>query len=222
MKVLVIGSKGSMGARYCAILRHMKEDLVEADIDNPKWYELDFDRAIVATPTESHLGVCTLLARMRKPFLCEKPIDKNSTFVSILAEDCKRWGADARMVSNWIYAINRSLSRVGEAAVKDEMEIEYNYYHSGSDGFFWDAIQPIYLAGRFKYNRTSPIFDCKVNGNPVTLDDFSHSYPMMVSDWLYSKNNWLWTLEDSMKANRKVEEAMKQDPNPTVGEVRFG
>lgn len=222
MKILVLGSKGSMGQRYCAILRHLKEEVIEADIGDVRWHEWKFDRAIVATPTDAHLGACSLLARMSRDFLCEKPVDKNAFHISILADDCKRWGADARMVSNWKYAINAALLRVGKVAVMGEMEIEYNYYNSGKDGFFWDCIQPIYMAGRFKYNRTSPVFDCKVNGNPVTLDDFSQSYLLMVSEWLHGDKERLWSLEDAWKANRKVEEAIHREPNPEVGEITFG
>lgn len=213
-----------MGHRYMAIIRHLKEDAVGVDIGD-KWPDLhEGDRVIIATPTDHHtaaIGFLTDILHFRGDILCEKPITKDAEELALLHTAAQFKGVDIRMISNWTWAINRALNRVGEVAIRGEMEIEYNYYHSGNDGFFYDCIQPVYLAGRFKYNRNTPIFDCKVNGNSVTLDDFSHSYPMMISEWLYGDKKRLFSLEDAMKANEKVEMAIRLEPDPVVGEIQF-
>lgn len=214
-----------MGRRYYAILKYLKEEpIIRTD---PNYHGANKTIAarkfIVATPTDTHFEILADLIEKNpgRSILCEKPICKDAFKLQALKDRADYFQVDVHMVSNWSWAIGRALQRVGEVAVRDEMEIEYNYYHSGNDGFFWDCIQPICLAGRFKYNRNAPVFDCKVNGNPVTLDDFSHSYPAMISEWLYGDKKRLFSLEDALKANEKVEAAMRQDPDPVVGEIDF-
>lgn len=219
MRILVVGSKGGMGRRYCAILRHLKEGLLEADIGD-LWWEWDFDRVIIATPTNRHDADIRLALVKGKPILCEKPIDMSYPAVFNLVLDAERKGVDVRMVSNWRFAANRALERVGEIAVLGEAEIEYNHYNSGNDGFFWDCIQLLMMAGRFKYDRTAPIFDAKINGNPITLDDISHSYPMMVSEWLYGDKGKLWSLRDSMEGHDRASFATGAHGFPK-GEIEF-
>lgn len=214
-----------MGRRYCAILKQVTDEIIIRT--DPAYHgankTIPAQQVIVASPTDTHFQIAwDLIGQFPiRSILCEKPVCKNSFQIQSLKERADYYGVDIRMVSNWTFAINRALQRVGEVAIRGEMEIEYNYYHSGNDGFFWDVIQPIYLAGRFKYNRNAPIFDCKVNGNPVTLDDFSHSYPMMISEWLYGDKKRLFSLEDAMKANEKVESAMRGEPDPVVGQIQF-
>ena len=220
MTTLIVGARGNMGAKYVAILRYLKEPYLLADLGD-LWWEWDFDRVIIATPTYRHFQDIRLAIIKGRPILCEKPIDKDPIAVMSLADEAQRRGVDVRMVSNWRFAVNRALERVGEIAVMTEMEIEYRYYNSGNDGFFYDCIQPIMMAGRFKYDNLAPVFDCKVNGNPVTLDDFSHSYPMMISEWMHGDRRKLWSLTDAVKATEKVRAAMRLDLNPVSGAVHF-
>ncbi len=219
MRVLVVGSKGGMGKKYVAILRHLKEDVLEADIGD-LWWEWGFDRVIIATPTENHFNDLHKAILYGKPILCEKPICKRPIEVSAVKISADRKGLDIRMVSNWRFAVNRALERVGEIAVLGEMNIEYSYYHSGNDGFFWDTIQLLMMAGRFKYDHTAPVFDAKVNGNPITLDDISHSYPMMVSEWLYGDKGRLWSLRDALDGAARAEFASLLHTLPK-GEIDF-
>jgi hypothetical protein len=219
MKVLVVGSSGGMGRRYCAILRHMKIDLLEADIGD-LWWEWEWDRVIIATPTVRHVRDIRLAATIEKPILCEKPISKSCIEGLALTNEMIRLNVDVRMVSNWRFAINRALERVGEIAVLGEMDIEYNHYNSGNDGFFWDCIQLLMMAGRFKYDHSAPVFDCKVNGNPVTLDDISHSYPMMISEWLYGDKEKLWSLRQAAEGFRLAAFAESAGALP-IGEINL-
>ena len=220
MRILVVGSKGSMGRRYCAILRYLKEEVITADIGDP-WWEWDFDRVIIATPTGRHNADLLLAMPMGKPILCEKPISKSASDVSCHLQESISRGVDVRMCSNWKYAINLALTRAQKVAIEGEMEIEYSYYDSGKDGFFWDVIQLLHLAGRFKYDRTRPAIEAKVNGIDVTLEHIHASYVLMVSEWLHGDKGKLWSLEDAVKANRKVEEAMRLDANPSIGQIEF-
>lgn len=218
MRVLVVGSRGSMGRRYCAILRYLKEEVLEADIGD-MWWDWEFDRVILATPTDRHAKDLEVTALKGKPILCEKPIVKSSEelarLIPVLAQ------ADIRMVSNWRFAINRALERVGEIAILGDMELEYNHYHSGRDGFFWDCCQLIQMAGRFKYDMAAPVFDAKVNGNPVTLDDIGRSYVIMISEWLHGDKGKLWSLTDAIKGARKVEWATRMATGSLAGEINF-
>jgi hypothetical protein len=224
MKVLVVGSKGSMGRRYCAILRYLQEDVLEADLGD-MWWEWEFDRIIIATPTDRHETDLRAAVLKGKPILCEKPIVKSAAELETLWEDLMPALVDIRMVCNWKYAINLAMVRAngnkGKVAVAGEMEIEYNYYDSGKDGFFWDCIQLIHLAGTFKYDRTRPAFQCLVNGEAITLEHIHESYVMMVSEWLNGDKAQLWSLEEALTATRKVEVAMRLDPSPKIGPIVF-
>jgi hypothetical protein len=77
------------------------------------------------------------------------------------------------------------------------------------------------LAGRFKYDRAAPIFDCKINGNAVTLDDISHSYPMMISEWLYGDKNKLWNLHQAAAGIGQVRYADLISASPNSGVIDF-
>lgn len=217
MIVLVVGHLGSMGKRYCAILRYLKEDVITADIGDP-WWEWEFDRVIIATPTDHHYNDINLARVKGKPILCEKPISKDRAELEYL---CSVPDLDIRMVSNWKYAINLALTRAQKVAIEGEMEIEYSYYDSGKDGFFWDCIQLIHLAGQFKYDRTRPAFEAKVNGLDVTLEHIHASYVLMVSEWLHGDKGKLWSLTDAMQANNKVESCIRMQPEPVAGTIEF-
>lgn len=220
MKVLVVGSKGSMGRRYCAILRYLKEEVLEADLGD-LWWEWEFDRVIIATPTERHSHDLSTAMVKRVPILCEKPIIKDFEALRLLIEMERHFRADFRMVCNWKFAINLALTRAQKVAIEGEMEIEYNYYDSGKDGFFWDCIQLLYLAGKFKYDRTRPAFEAKVNGLDVTLEHIHASYVLMVSEWLHGDKNKLWSLEDALKATQKVEKVLAWGYGGDTGEIDF-
>lgn len=221
MRVLVVGSKGSMGRRYVAILRYLKEEVLEADLGD-LWWEWAFDRVIIATPTDRHWVDLDAAITRGKPILCEKPISKDPKAIQILADMAKHYGVDVRMCSNWKYAINLALTRAQKIAVEGEMEIEYKYFRSGGDGFFWDMIQPIFLAGRLIYNNHRPAFKASVNGIELNQGHFEESYVIMISEWLYGDKSKLWSLEDALKANQKVELAMGLAVSEVAGEINFG
>lgn len=220
MRILVVGARGNMGVRYSTILRYLKEDVLEAD-QGDAWWRLQYDRAIIATPTSRHIDDLEIAIHEGKPILCEKPICKDSEDVEALSLSAKRHGVDARMVCNWKYAINLALMRAnnnkGKVAVQGEMAITYNYFNSGRDGFCWDMIQPIYLAGVLKYDLTYPAFEVSVDGVELTQRHFDESYVLMLSEWLNGDPKQLWSLEDATRATRKVEASI-----PAAGSLKAG
>lgn len=228
MRILIIGNKGSMGRRWTACLKYLREDVLGFDIGGPVPTAPEFDRAIIASPTDTHVMWAEYLINAGKDFICEKPVDKDPAVIRRLADKAKFAGVDGRMCCNWLFAVNQALllgrgpdGRQGATANMGEMEIEYKYYNSGKDGFFWDCIQLIYLSGKFKYDRTSPMFEAFVNGDPVTLEMVERSYLIMLSEWMYGDRNRLWSLEDAAKASEKVMGAIAHNTGEVVGEASF-
>jgi hypothetical protein len=224
---LVIGARGSIGSRWCAVLRYLREDYLAADLGDP-WWEWEFDRVLIATPTDRHAQDLRLALCKGKPILCEKPIATDSREVATLAEEAKRAGVDVRMVSNWLYAVNLMLVRergpkgkAGAVATLGEMHLSYDYYNSGKDGFWWDMIQPVYLAGKLTYSRISPVFQCTVDGMDLPLCVVEESYVLMLSEWLHGDKSKLWSLEDAVKASQKVEQILKAGYPMDKGEIDF-
>lgn len=218
MRVLVIGGNGSMGRRYVAILKHLKEDVYFVDNEFTSYQLLPcFDAFVVATPTSNHFPMLKMLASLGKPVLCEKPLCQRGLEIEDIERRAIQSNTDIRMVCNWKYAINLAMTRAQKIAVEGEMEIEYNYFDSGKDGFFWDCIQLIHLAGRFKYDRTHPAFEAKVNGIDVTLEHIHASYVLMVSEWLHGDKSKLWNLEDALKATKKVKNIVGHNFPPETG-----
>jgi len=198
MKVLVIGSKGNMGRRYMAILKHLGIECEGFDTDvsvhiggesyKLKWMLPDttYDRAIIACPTEHHLEYCT---RLEVPMLCEKPISTNS-------EAIKQLSGDISMVNNWAFLLPKVLK-------PESCSIVYNFYNTGNEGK-WDLIQPLYLSnGNFEIKRDSPVFRLTINSYMINMEMVQASYVKMVENWLEDKN--MWNLSMAYDAHKKVE-----------------
>lgn len=197
MKILLIGANGNMGRRYAAILNHLEADWVGVDIGD-KWPK-DFDRAIVATPTGSHFGICSRLAKLKKPFLCEKPISKNPDSIRKLI----RMGAEGYMVCNWKFVFSDRVE-YRRKLNPNENNICYDYYSTGKDGTIWDCIQLVYLAIDIQIKTESPYFDVTIDDDHVTLDDIAYSYITMIRKFIWPNIFDLWTLKDALKATCKV------------------
>lgn len=214
MKVLVIGSMGSMGRRYCAILKFLGVEHVGIDRDDSdfEWNSLydSFDvegctHAIIATPTEKHYeNIIWALSKYVKNVLCEKPVDKDPGRIQRLDFLEKQNRVDIRMVCNYKYAF-------GDIPIS-ERDIEYSNYNTGKDGTGWDCIQLIYLAKKLTINTELPFFKCQYTDpecnckKEITLHDVEISYINMIRHWLKLQNreNNLWDLNDALKATEKV------------------
>ena len=192
MKVLVIGSEGSMGRRYCAILNYLGIDVLKMDMDNTHMVGLykAADKVIIATPTVTHVAYARVI---NKPLLIEKPVSK----LDVQIEDLIKSGAQAHMVSNWRYTIENGAWDTGKCSVY------LDYYNHGKDEHVWDAIQLIMLDSKARLATESPLFKCSINGLMIGLGQIELSYIRMIKDWL-GDCKYLWTMQDALEGNQKV------------------
>ena len=80
--IVLLGSEGSMGRRYQAIFRHLLVPIVPVDTAYgplPATQTLSpliasSRGVVIATPTAAHAQLLRLMAPLRIPILCEKPI----------------------------------------------------------------------------------------------------------------------------------------------------
>lgn len=202
MKVAIIGGLGNMGRRYAAVCRYLGCEVVKVDLG----YVVsdDFDRAIIATPTEDHasrlISMQPIIKPLRRPVLCEKPVVRTLDDLDRIKSLYE--GLPLSMVCNWKYAINSVASRHGQPVVMEKCKIEYDCYNTGKDGIHWDCIQLRHIAGDLTVNYKSPVMECFVDGMQVTTRDIEESYVLMVSDWLNGGN--LWGMEDIEASTKKV------------------
>jgi len=179
-----------MGRRYSAIVKVLGHDVVQYDIADVSIAldAVEYDKAIVATPTDTHYNLCAVLADYGKPILCEKPVSKNIDEVKNLVAMFRP--GTFFVVCNWKY-----LAEMGDSIV-------YDYYKTGVDGLWWDMFQPIYLAGSLMVRNRFPVFNCLVNRKRYTQRDFDLTYMRMIADFV--NGGQLWNGEDAIKATKKV------------------
>ena len=206
-KVLVVGSKGRMGLRYCAIMKYMGIDFVEYDTNgalNP-WSKDEVDRAIVATPIDDHADTCGRLLALGISVLCEKPISKSIDVLLGLTNVATLSKASLHMVNNWRFVLGRK--RILDAG---HNSITLNYFNTGADGDY-DLIQPIYLSrGYPTISRTSPVYDCSVNGTLINQMNFDMSYVAMIDAWIHNPA-LMWTMSDAIAATEKTIKYMERN-----------
>lgn len=224
--ILIIGSQGNMGTRYKACLEYLKHDYLESDLKdgNPWPHPAAYDRAIVATSTDQHYPTCKQLIGLHKDILCEKPITKNKDELEglrLLSEanyyNGRDWvpSSDFRMVNNLWYALNTVLQRTtnpstekrkgtGAIAIMGKMDIYYDVFHTGPDGYPWDQIQLVYMADMEKsvFKNKSPVLDFNINGIDIGRDLIEESYVIMLSQWIHGPGK-LWGWKEIMEAHEK-------------------
>lgn len=192
---LIIGSNGSMGKRYQAIMAHLKQDCYLADIGTSNVElarQIDAsENIIIATPTNTHFEMIKKSASRGKNILCEKPLSKDmkelvSMFDFIEASQC-------RFNMTMQYCELFDPNSVGTS--------EYNYFRSGNDGLVWDCIQIVGLSkGKLVLQNMSPIWRCKINGKRLNLGDMDMAYVNFVKKFLMKKENYnldeLWRIHE--------------------------
>jgi len=193
MKVLVIGSKGSMGRRYMAILKYLEVDHVGVDVGDKR--PEDYTHAIVATPTAFHMLHCKELIREGTPFLCEKPLCKD-------IDDCRTLSLNAFKGAKG-YVVGNYNTLVHYLGMK-KPRISYNYYNHGKDDWWWDMCQLIYLDPEAELRFDSPVFHLTLNNMGITYWMLEKSYIQMVEDFLNNKSDRLWSLDDGVEMTRAV------------------
>lgn len=199
---LIIGSEGSMGKRYQAILRHLGENFSCADIGMPILPKHRIcDRYIVCTPTDTHYNILKSIIPLGKPILCEKPITKSLTALADIFSMCKQYNTQFNMTFQY-----------SELASKDQLSYQvldsgdssYDYFRTGNDSLIWDCLQIIGLAnGPVEIKNDSPIWKCKINGKYLSLADMDGAYVSFVKKWINGEINQ--NHDDLYKIHEKVE-----------------
>ena len=177
-KIAVIGGDGNMGRRYMTILKFLGVDCYSVDLKNDNAIQGDTDGFIVATPTETHYDILWNLREYDKPVLCEKPITKYSAELrEILSWDDMK----LRMINQYEYYL------IGRTYSIYSGHTYYNFYHSGTDGAYWDHINIIGLAGspdKVSIKNDSPLWECWINGIKLSKDFMDYAYVWNLEDWI--------------------------------------
>lgn len=178
--VLIIGSEGSMGKRYQAILKYLEIPFSGVDINHSVGFVLnkvaDASRVILCTPTDNHFSYLEKIIPIGKPILCEKPISRS------LREMERILGLIEQHRSN--FAMTFQYSELVPAN-QDPGQSHYHYFRSGKDGLIWDCLQIIALAkGEIEISNDSPVWRCMINGRKLSLSDMDHAYLNFTRKWL--------------------------------------
>lgn len=179
-KTLLIGSEGSMGKRYQAILKHLKRDYVPVDryhtLEKIKEHAAECDNIIIATPTNTHVPYLRHLMPFKKPMLCEKPITKDIKELKEVFYELSQFERSIRMTMQYSFITDKGA----------EGDSLYDYFRHGSDGLVWDCMQIIALAkGKIELKEESPVWTCKINGDYLDIGDMDWAYVQNVADWFY-------------------------------------
>jgi hypothetical protein len=191
-KVLIVGSKGNMGKRYEAVCKLLGITTIGQDLKEPQPDMTGVDGIIVATPTTSHTKDIINYSRFDLPYLVEKPLTKLPIELDNFLMVVQRLGLNLQMV-------NQYQELVKPGAVGDT---RYNYFKTGNDGLAWDCINIIGLANdSVTLNNDSPIWECVINGQKLSLSDMDRAYISMVEKWT---NNPTPNLDYIRSAHDKV------------------
>lgn len=177
--ILIFGCNGSMGKRYQAIFRYLSIPTMGVDLedtpDTRRLKTLKAEAYVIATPTDTHMGLIHELAPHRKPILCEKPVVKSVEEIKIIRERVEKDRVPFRMMFQ--YSLLADPARIGKS--------RYDYFRHGSDGLVWDCLQIIGLArGALELKEDSPIWSCMINGKALAIGSMDAAYVAYVQRWL--------------------------------------
>jgi hypothetical protein len=208
VKVLVIGGDGSIGSRYCAILKYLSVPYTvwgESDGDLRDTCGTSFEKAIIAAPTEWHAYYCHALWDLEVPFLCEKPLSKSPNECAGLLDRAKRESIKGHVVNNYQFLL---------AQYAPKTSISYSYYKTGSDGLWWDLCQLAYIADKknltLSVSKSLPVWTMKADGRTIPYREVEKSYIYMVMTWLQGGKG-LWTIADGVNMTRVVKGKIQDD-----------
>jgi len=196
--ICIVGARGSIGRRYQAVCRHLGIPFQIYDIKE-KYEHVDISGAthfIVCTPTDSHIQVLNDLQIYGKPILCEKPITKNLNLPEVQHLNNLE---NVYTVCNYLY-----LARQYREPSRFLVSIEYDFFHSGQDGLFWDCCQLIYLDPMCELKNKSPFWTLKINGRDILYRQVEQSYVSMVHDFYKGNHGRLWTLQEGIEMTKEV------------------
>lgn len=200
MSILIIGSEGSMGKRYQAILKYLGKSVICVDNllgTTSGQYNLATrvaDGIIIATPTDTHFKFLIDLIPLQKPLLCEKPVSKEMAELEAISDHLWEHETPFRMM--YQYSVLTDPKYSGDS--------HYNYFRHGSDGLVWDCLQVIGLSKREPaLSGISPIWDCAINGEQLALSHMDKAYVDYVDLWFKSPTQ---DFEEIKEAHYKTHE----------------
>lgn len=197
-KILLIGSEGSIGKRYKAILTYFGRTVLEFDENSPKEIlDEPCDGIIIASPTITHFEYMLKLKYKDVPILCEKPMC--ATIQEAETIDHEMY-TQVFVVDNWVHMIGND---------KFNNCLEYNNYHTGNEKLSWNLAQPILLTrnGSLKLNLDAPFFSVFdfISSNGYAANHVDLSYVRMLHKWLVSSYTHFGT-NDGRFMQRAIEE----------------
>lgn len=201
MTTLVIGAAGSMGKRYCSILKSLKQPYV--GLDKESSFETIVgtakmcERIILCTQTDLHGRFLRKLIPLSIPILCEKPIVKDTFELEKILELTEKHSTHFTMMFQYGELIKYPHKKSGPSS--------YNYFRTGNDGLIWDCLQIIALANdTIELKNESPIWKCKINGTSLKSSDMDYAYLSFVQKWI--KNQHHQNLSDLYGFHKKTED----------------
>jgi len=204
--ILLIGSEGSMGKRYQAILKHLNIPYIARDKNSKTSFVddvLNSEKVIVATPTETHALIVHSCIMVGRDVLCEKPIAKSSDTVAYLCDLALKYNIKLNMVFQY-----------GEIARRtDEIKnTSYDYFRTGNDGLAWDCLQILALAsGPVTLKNESPIWKCTINDQELSIQSMDHAYLKFIKKWY--QGDIYQPHECIIDCHKKVEEYERNQKN---------
>jgi len=179
MSILIVGSEGSMGKRYQAILRYLGKDFMKEDVHIHEVVPDTISGIIIAAPTDIHTNLILKYAPMRVPILCEKPVTKDIRELKQIKQTLDYYKVPFRMMFQY-KEYEPSTARAAST---------YDYFRHGNDGLVWDCFQVVALAkGPIQLFETSPIWDCWINGEKLNLGYMDRAYVKHVEKWFKRPN----------------------------------
>jgi len=197
--ILIMGANGSQGRRYKAILNQLNKQFLcfdsadykhkgcavcnnHYDIQNQFFHyliktEAKISGVIICTPTSEHLDCIKLCLRngLKVPILCEKPISKDIVQLKDVLKECEISDVKVGMVYQYYHLVKS----------KAKEESHYDYFNHGKDGLIWDCLQIIGNArSTVCLKEESPIWDCKINGEALHIEDMDGAYFDEIALWL--------------------------------------
>ena len=199
--IALIGSEGSMGKRYQAVLAYLKIPFVALDKTKDKEKDIDkaakdSDKILLATPTDTHVELLRKYLPLKKPILCEKPVTKDLEALIDLHAECARNG--------WSYQMVMQYKEIEELPLKTPGRWSYyNYYRHGNDGLTWDCMQIVGLAqGPVWLKEESPIWECTINGKSLNISEMDKAYVSMIRKW--SAGSLEQSMDEILHIHKKV------------------
>jgi hypothetical protein len=189
----LIGGLGRIGRRYQAILEHLDIPYKIIEVgDHLSWYPIE--KAIIATPTETHFEIADECRAIGVPYLLEKPPTKD-------LDQATRLSAFGKGLTPGFIVNNYAFLSEEPWWPQDIRSITYDYYNTGPDGLKWDLCQLLWIAkmkrASFCGRSVSPKWRVTINDEFVMYEELENAYIKMVEAFAAGDHHKLWRISDA-------------------------